>query len=63
MRFIHFYLAGYFMLVAGAVLALSQAGAIARIPGEWLAISAVIVIGPGIILAVSSRGKTSVAHE
>ena len=63
MRFIHFYLVGYLMLAVGAVLALWQAGAIARIPGTWLAISAVIVIGPGIILAVSTRGSTSIAPE
>jgi hypothetical protein len=62
-RFIHFYLVGYFMLAVGAVLALWQAGAIARISGVWLTISAVIVIAPGIILAVSSRGPTSIAHE
>jgi len=62
-RFIHFYLTGYFMLAVGAVLALWQAGVIARISGAWLAISAVIVIGPGIILAVSSRGSDSIVHE
>ena len=54
MRFIHFYLIGYFILIAGAALALWQAGVLERISGAWIAISAVIVIGVGIILAVSA---------
>jgi hypothetical protein len=62
-RFIHVYLVGYFMLAVGAVLALWQGGALARISGIWLAISAVIVVGPGIMLAMSSRGPTTIAHE
>jgi hypothetical protein len=61
-RFIHFYLVGYFMLAVGAVLALWQAGALARISGLWLAMSAVIVVGPGIVLALTSR-RPIVAHE
>jgi hypothetical protein len=62
-RFIHFYLAVYFMLAVGAALALWQAGALARISGSWLAIAAVIVIGPGIILAVSTSGPATISHE
>jgi hypothetical protein len=62
-RFIHFYLVGYFMLAVGAVVALWQAGALARISAIWLAISAVIVVGPGIMLAMSSRAPTTIAHE
>ena len=38
MRFIHLYLIGYFVLVVGAILALWQAGALARISGTWIAI-------------------------
>ena len=63
MRFIHLYLIGYFILVFGAGLALWQAGVLARISGIWLAISAVIVIGLGIILAVSSGRPTTITHE
>ena len=54
MRFIHLYLVGYFVLVIGAGLALWQAGVLQRISPVWLGISALIVIGLGIILAVTS---------
>ena len=63
MRFIHFYLVAYFILAVGAVLALWQAGALARISGIWLATAAVIVVGPGIILAVSASGPATISHE
>jgi hypothetical protein len=63
MRFIHLYLIGYFTLVLGAVLALWQAGVLARVSGVWLAISLLIVIGLGIILAVSSGKPTAITHE
>jgi hypothetical protein len=54
MRFIHLYLIGYFVLVIGAGLALWQAGVVQRVSPVWLGISALIVIGLGIILAVTS---------
>lgn len=54
MRFIHLYLIGYFVLVTGAGLALWQAGVLARIPAVWLLITALIVVGLGIVLAVGS---------
>jgi hypothetical protein len=63
MRFIHFYLVGYFILVVGAALALWQAGALARISGIWLTIAAVIVLGLGIILAVSSLRPATITPE
>ena len=62
MRFIHLYLVGYFVLVVGAALALWQAGVFARVSGVWLAISALIVLGFGIMLAVSA-GKPTVTRE
>jgi hypothetical protein len=58
MRFIHLYLIGYFVLVVGAVLALWQAGVLARVTGIWLAISALIVFGLGIMLAVTAAKPT-----
>jgi len=61
MRFIHLYLIGYFVLVIGAGLALWQAGALARVSPAWLAISALIVVGLGIILAVTS-GRPTIAR-
>ena len=54
MRFIHLYLIGYFVLVFGAGLALWQAGVVQHVSPAWLGISALIVIGLGIILAVTS---------
>jgi hypothetical protein len=62
MRFIHLYLIGYFVLVVGAVLALWQAGALARVSGVWLAIGMLIVFGLGIMLAVTA-GKPTVTRE
>ncbi len=54
MRFIHLYLIGYFVLVLGAGLALWQAGVLQRITPIWLGISALIVVGLGLVLAVTS---------
>ena len=62
MRFIHLYLIGYFILVVGAGLALWQAGVLARMSGIWILISAVIVVGLGIMLAVTA-GKPTVTSE
>jgi uncharacterized protein YjeT (DUF2065 family) len=62
MRFIHLYLIGYFVLVVGAVLALWHAGALTRISGAWIAIGLVIVLGLGIMLAVTS-GKPTITRE
>jgi hypothetical protein len=63
MRFIHIYLAGYFILVLGAALALWQAGVLARISSIWLLISAIIVIGLGLLLAVTSVRPTTITRE
>jgi hypothetical protein len=62
MRFIHLYLIGYFVLVVGAVLALWQSGALARVSPTWLGIGVLIAIGLGIMLAVSA-GKPTVTRE
>lgn len=56
MRFIHLYLVGYFVLVIGAGLALWQAGVVQHVSATWLAIAALIVVGLGLILAVTSAG-------
>ena len=63
MRFIHIYLIGYFILILGAGLALWQAGVLARISPTWIAISALIVIGLGLILAVTSSRTTTITRE
>lgn len=63
MRFIHLYLIGYFTLLVGAGLALWQAGVLARVSGLWLAISALIVVGLGVILAVSSARPLAITNR
>ena len=62
MRFIHLFLIGYFVLVVGAVLALWKAGVLAHVSGVWVAIGAIIAVGLGIMLAVSS-GKPEITRE
>jgi hypothetical protein len=54
MTFIRLYLVGYFVLVIGALLAVWQAGILARIPLVWVAIGLLIAIGLGVVLAVTS---------
>lgn len=63
MRFIHLYLIGYFVLVLGAVLALWQAGVLARISLTWLLIFALVVVGLGLLLAVTSVRPTTITRE
>ena len=63
MRFIHLYLIGYFILILGAGLALWQAGVLARISTIWIVISALILVGLGIILAVTSSRTTTITRE
>jgi len=63
MRFVHIYLIGYFALVLGAGLALWQAGVLGRIPAIWILISAIIVVGLGILLAATSVKPTTITRE
>lgn len=63
MRFIHLYLIGYFVLVFGAALALWKIGAFQRVPAVWILISAIIVVGLGIVLAVTSVRPTTISRE
>jgi len=63
MRFIHLYLIGYFILVLGAALALWQAGVLHRMSGIWVLISAIIVVGLGILLAVTSVRPTTITND
>ena len=62
MRFIHLYLIGYFVLIIGAAMALYQSGVLARMGPMWVAISLVIALGLGIMLAVTV-GKPTVTRE
>ena len=54
MKFMRLYLIGYFILLAGAALALWQSGILRQIPGIWLAIGLIVAVGLGIVLAVGS---------
>ena len=65
MKFMKLYLVGYFILILGAGLALWQAGVLKNIPGMWLGIAAIVAVGFGIMLAVSSspRSVTTTTRE
>ncbi|HYM22855.1 MAG TPA: hypothetical protein VEU08_06595, partial [Vicinamibacterales bacterium] len=63
MRFVHLYLIGYFVLVLGAGLALWQAGVLGRIPPVWILISAIVVVGLGILLAATSVRPATITRE
>jgi len=63
MRFIHLYLIGYFVLIIGAGLALWQAGIVGHVSPVWLGIVALIVIGLGLLLAVTSTRTTAMTKE
>ncbi|OLC40187.1 MAG: hypothetical protein AUH43_26885 [Acidobacteria bacterium 13_1_40CM_65_14] len=63
MRFIHLYLIGYFVLLIGAGLALWQAGLLQRMSAIWLVIAALIVVGLGVVLAVTSVRPTTITRE
>jgi hypothetical protein len=62
MRFIHLFLVGYFILAIGLGMALWQTGVLSRVAPIWVAIGALVVIGLGIMLAVSS-GKPDISEE
>ena len=63
MKFIHLYLIGYFVLVIGAGLALWQAGVLRHISPIWALITALIVVGLGVVLAISSVRPTTISRE
>jgi hypothetical protein len=58
-RFIHVYLFGYFLLIAGALLVLWRAGVLARVGAFWIAVSLIIALGLGVLLAVTSTKPTT----
>ena len=62
MRFIHLYLIGYVVLIVGIGLALWQLGVLSRVTPIWIAIGALVAIGLGIMLSVSS-GKPTMTEE
>ena len=62
MRFINMYLAGYFILLFGAVAALWYGGVLSHVSPPWVVIGLVIAIGLGIMLSVSG-GKPEITRE
>jgi uncharacterized membrane protein len=58
MKFIQLFIVGYFILVVGVGLALWQTGVLARIAPIWIGIGALMALGIGIMLAVSSGKPT-----
>ena len=62
MRFIHLFLIGYVLLISGIGLALWQVGVLSRIAPIWIGIGALVAIGFGIMLSVSS-GRPTMTEE
>lgn len=62
MRFIHLFLIGYLTLILGVSLALWQSGVLSRVAPIWIGAGALVAIGVGIMLSVSS-GKPTVTEE
>ena len=62
MRFINLYLVGYFILLLGVGLALWQTGVLSRVAPIWIGIGALVAVGLGVMLSVSS-GKPEVSKD
>jgi hypothetical protein len=58
MKSMQMFLIGYVVVAAGCIMALWKLGMLDRVGPAWTAIGIVIVIGLGIMLAVST-GKTN----
>ena len=62
MRYVHLYLVGYFILIAGALAALWYGGVLQQISVAWVVIGLVIAAGLGVMLAISA-GKPEITRE
>jgi hypothetical protein len=62
MRFINLYLFGYFVLILGIGIAMREAGVFSGVGPVWIAICALVAIGLGIMLAVTS-GKPQISEK
>jgi hypothetical protein len=62
MRSIHLFLVGYFVLVLGVGVALWQVGVLSRVAAVWIVVGALVAIGVGIMMAVSS-GKSTITES
>jgi hypothetical protein len=57
-RFIHLFLVGYFIVVLGVALALWQTGVLSRVAPIWIGVGALVAVGVGIMMSVSSGKPT-----
>ncbi len=62
MRFINLYFVGFLVLAIGAMAALWKAGVLQHVSAGWIAIGSLIVVGIGVMMAVSA-GKPSITKE
>jgi hypothetical protein len=62
MRFINMFLIGYCVLIVGVCLALWRLGLLRHVAPIWLAIGALVAVGAGIMMSVSS-GKPTITEE
>ena len=62
MRFVSFYLVGYFLLIIGALLALLYGGALRQMSAIWILIGLIIAVGLGIMLAITA-GKPEITRD
>ena len=62
MRFIHLFLVGYFIAIVGVGLALWQTGVLSHVAPMAIQIGAILAVGVGIMLSVSS-GKPTLTEE
>ena len=58
MRFIHWYLIGYFVLLIGAGLSLWQSGVLATVAPVWIVLAIAISVGLGVVLALTAKPTT-----
>jgi Na+/citrate or Na+/malate symporter len=54
-RFLHIYLTLYFLLLAGAMVVLWDAGILGRLPAVWVGAALAVAILVGVLLGAVSR--------
>ncbi len=57
MRSIGAYMLGYLLLMGGVVLALWKLGILDAVAPFWILVGALVVLGVGVMIAVSHRGR------
>jgi membrane-associated PAP2 superfamily phosphatase len=62
MRFVNVFLAGYVLLIIGALLALWYGGVLRHVSPVWVLIGLVIAVGLGIMLSISA-GKPETTRD